>query len=371
MTASRASGRIELPALWLVLALLVGTWPASNVYAADDYFTGQALQTGNVSEQTLISGALAHVLVKLTGRADLVDLPAVQPLLADAQKLLVGFSYREQRAPGNVFDDADRYLLASFDQRMVQERLRQAGIALWTLERPALLLWLGIEENGERRMLAGDEEVLRYQMQQQADYRGLPLLLPLQDQTDYALVQAESIWGGFYEDALLAAERYASDQTVIATAARVGFADRALWQVRWRLHNQYGLETFTSNGSELASALSDGIDQLAELSARQSAVNLIADAAQLVIARLPQVIGPQQFGRAWQALAGLSQVESVHLLQAGDEGIDLNLQMRADVSWLRQAIDFSDELWLLEPGQNDLQSAVGLDRTRIPIIILP
>jgi len=371
MSGYRVTGGVDLPALRLAAVLLLGIWLLASAHAADDYFTGMAKQTGAISESSLITAALAHVLVKLSGRADIVDAPAVQPLLADAQKLLVGFSYREQRAPGNVFDEADRYLVASFDQREVQDRLQRAGIALWTLERPELLLWLAIEEDGERRMLAGDEQALRYAMQQRADYRGLPLLLPLQDQTDYALVQPESIWGGFPEDALLASERYAADQTVIATAARVGLAAQGQWQVRWRLHNAQGLETFTSAGSELELALVAGIDRLAELNAQQSAVRLIADATVRVTARLPQIDDPQQFGRAWQALTTLSQVASVQLLQAGSDGIDLLLQLRADEDWLRQAIDYSDELWLLPAGQSAADMAVGLDRSRIPISILP
>lgn len=359
----------------LVLALLLGVLWFGSLYAADDYFTGQALQTGELSQQALISDALAHVLIKLTGRARIVDLPAMQSLLADAQELLIGFSYREQRAPGNLFGDADRYLLASFDPRAVQEHLRQAGIALWSLERPEMLLWLAIEEEGERRMLAADEEGLRYQIQQLAEYRGLPLLLPLQDQTDYALVQPETIWGGFFADALLASERYAVDQTVIATAARVsavgGLNERSQWQLRWRAYNQHGLETFTSSGSELTSALAAGIEQLAELGARQSSVQLIADALQQVTVRLPQILDPQQFGRAWQALAGFSQVESLRLQQAGPDGVDLRLALGADIDWLRDAIAYSDELWLLPPGQTGAHSAAGLDRSRIAVIILP
>jgi len=361
-------------ALRLALGLLLAACLTGKATAADDYFTGLALQTADLSEQRLIKEALAHVLVKLTGQAGISDLPAMQPLLADAQNLLTDFSYREQRAPGNLFDDPDRYLVASFDQRAVLERLRRLGIALWTLERPELLLWLGIEENGERRMLTGEDDALRYVIQQRAEYRGLPLLLPVQDQTDYALVQPATIWGGFYEDALLAAERYAVDQTVIATATRMMPATRlavAMWQIRWRLHNRHGLETFTSSGNDLGSALRAGIDRLAQLSASQSSLSLLADATRRAIARLPEVTDAQQFGRAWQALSGLSQIGSVKLLQAGADGIDLQLQMRADIDWLRQAIDYSDELRRMSTSQTAANPVSAFDRTRIPIIILP
>lgn len=378
MTPQTSQTRL-LQGLLLVqtMLLLIALAMTSAAYAADDYFTGAALQTGELSEARLIRDALAQVLVKLTGRLDIVAEPGLQPLLQDAQALVTGFSYREQRAPGNEFDDADRYLLASFDRRELQRRLRQAQAPIWSPERPDLLMWLAIEQqDGARRMLGNDEDLLRYQLLQRANFRGLPLLLPLQDQTDYALVQPQSIWGGFDEDALLASERYAADQTVIVTAAVVRTAGASYWQARWRLHNSEGLDIFTSSGADLLTALLAGLDQLTEISASQASVSQFSEQAQSVVVRLPVIDSPAQLGRAWQALSALSQLQSLQWLEAGEHGIELRLRMRAGVDWLQQAILYSNDLRLLD-GDIAKQRVTpedgagsAFDRARIPIMIV-
>ncbi len=324
-----------------ITSIAVITSPA--VFGVDEDLFAAAVAVDPETEQgQQIRLALDTVLIKLVGARNAVIDPRLSTLRSDPQAHLISFSYQEQLIPNGEFGERQTILNAQFNRRQILAELQRQGVDLWSLERPEILLWLAIEDDQRQRdMLAGDDRLHRFVLEQTARLRGLPLVLPVQDQTDYSLVDADAIWGGFYENAELASQRYATDRFVIAAASQ----RNQIWQVRWRLpDNESGLETFVSRGPDLPAALAEGMHLLADRIAADAMVASSSNVSQTVRVVLQNIQSPAQYAVATRVFKNMSQVREVTLLQAQADDIELMLALSAPRRWLLQAIRLSDEL---------------------------
>lgn len=340
--------------IMVTATVLMAGFVAPYLWAADEHLFEAAISVTPETEQAQqIGQALDAVLIKLTGRRDSPSDPRLASLRTDPQAHLLSFSYQEQLIPDGRFGQRQVMLSAQFIQQNILQALQDQGVDLWSLERPEVLLWLAIEdEQRQRDMLAGDDRQHRFVLQQTASQRGLPLVLPVQDQTDYSLVDADTIWGGFYENAARASERYATDRFVIAAASqRRGQSGASVWQVRWRLpDDESGLETFVSRGANLSEALNKGIHLLADRIAARAMIQSNTETSGVVRVVLQNIQSPAQFAAAMMSFKQMSQVQDVTLLQADGSRIELSLSLSASRDWLLRAIRLADDLSVSSGG---------------------
>jgi len=347
---------------WFMLVLITLSVVPVALAVDEDLFVAKIVIDPASQQAQQISDALDTVLVKLTGQQDSIFNPSLSALRADPQAYLASFSYQERLAPDGSFGERQTLLNAQFNQRQILAELQRQNVELWSLERPEILLWLAIEnQQRQREMLAGDDRLHRFTLEESAKQRGLPLVLPVQDQTDYSLVDADTVWGGFYENTELASQRYATDRFVMAAASE----RQSEWQVRWRLpDNEAGLETFVSRGLDLPAALQAGINQLSDRIAARAMVQSNADVSQTVKILLQNIQSPAEYALAERAFKGMSQVQDVTLLQAQASEIELMLSLNAPRRWLLRAIRLSDNL-SLDVSTRDPEST---DRLRVNVI---
>ncbi|WP_165491548.1 DUF2066 domain-containing protein [Stutzerimonas kirkiae] len=126
-------------------------------------------------------------------------------------------------------------LVVDFDPVATEQRLRQAGLALWGQNRPALLLWwLGrapgnVEDDGAQ--LIGDGQAGAPMLREAARHRGLPLRLPLADLQEQLLATPETLTqadAGTLHDA---SARYDADALLAVLASERD----GEWSAAWRL----------------------------------------------------------------------------------------------------------------------------------------
>lgn len=368
--------RLVATVMALVLLAVAGVAPLAAQSTGDDLFSASIAVEPGSEQPAQIRQAMDAVLIKLTGQRGSPSDPRLAGLRADAQANLISFSYAEQLVPDGNFGERRLMLDAQFNRREIIRAMQRMGIELWSLERPEVLLWLAVEdEQRQRDMLAGDDRVHRFVLEQTAAARGLPLILPVQDQTDYSLIDADAIWGGFYENAELASERYATDRFVIAAASQrnstsIGQAEGG-WQVRWRLPGgSNGLETFVSQGVDLSAALEHGVHLLADRLAASAMVQSNADVSQTVRVILQQIHSPQQYAAASRVFKGMSQVRDVRLIQARGTEIELQLSLGASRDWLLQAIRLADDLSLADSLDDSDSGGAGSRPLRINVTAL-
>ena len=357
--------------LTAVLLLSCSVFDVALALESIDFYTGEALVTPGKSESSLVRQALQNVLLKLTGDPNIANDQRTADIYAQQDTLVISVLYRDERAPDNLFAEPDRYLLATFNVQRLQTVMRDVGLEQWSLERPETLVWLALEEPDTRvrRMRETDDSLLSYAIQTTAKRRALPVVLPIQDQTDYALVDAQKVWAGDLGDIALAAERYDADQTLMGAASMINNE----WQVRWRLLSNNGLETFTTQANQLTDALTNGINRTATITAKTTRIAVTNTTNNNVNLRLRGLNSPADFLRAYSALQRFSQVNNIRIVKATEDAVEIQLELSANREWLLRSIELSDVLAIIQnnTGVSGHFNQLDLTQRMLEVTVLP
>ena len=157
----------------LIACIGVLAWSSARPAAA---VTVQGLYEANVpmaersesAQASAFQDAMRQVLVRVTGRRDAGEDPALAPLVNDARRYVQQFRV----VGGNQF-------VAGFDGERVERAVVDAGQPLWGHERPATLVVLAVGEASGRSVLTTSSTgELKQAVQRGAQLRGLPILWP-------------------------------------------------------------------------------------------------------------------------------------------------------------------------------------------------
>ena len=204
-----------LCALLLALFALMMSVPA-DAAAVKGLYQQEVKVDGQDGRQRdeAMSQALAGVLVKVSGQASVLSEPEIVRALSKPETYLREFGFRTAE------DDAIRqqYFQATFDERLINQLLKKAGVSIWGKDRPSTLVWLAIENQGRRSLVASTGE-FPTAFAPSFSQRGLPVLFPLMDFEDAASVSAVDVWGGFSNKILEASRRYGAQSVLTGRLA--------------------------------------------------------------------------------------------------------------------------------------------------------
>ncbi len=134
--------------------------------------------------------ALSEVLVKVSGSADLLRNPEIQAALANARSRVERYSYIE--GPGVPRQLSVRML---YDSAYVTGLVIAAGAPIWTANRPAVLVWLVLQDAAGRLFVNPDTApALMAALQAEFSRRAVPVQLPLYDLVDSAALTPDQAW---------------------------------------------------------------------------------------------------------------------------------------------------------------------------------
>lgn len=211
--------------------------PVSGLYQVREAVTSQQPEERSV----VLGKALETLVLRLTGDDKALQAPGLEGVRKDPQQLVSQYVYE-----GDT-------LIVDFDPLTTENKLRQAGLALWGANRPAILAWW-LNAGVEGSSLLGDGQEAAAPLRQAAQNRGLPLRLPLADLQEQLLATPETL-GADQPDALQpASERYAAD-ALLAVQAR---EEAGQWQAEWRLWLGDGREQGKAQGAD-QKALADAV----------------------------------------------------------------------------------------------------------------
>src|SRR5690606_41001353 len=116
-------------------------------------------------------------------------------------------------------------LWAQFDGVSLSRALRQAGLPDWGTERPDVLVWLAVDDGGDRYLVSesGGQHIAPL-VRQAARRRGLPVTLPLLDVEDQRALLFSDVWGGFFGRVETASQRYQPQVILTGKLQRTGAA---------------------------------------------------------------------------------------------------------------------------------------------------
>jgi len=317
----------------LLLVLLVATGGASAATVEGLYETRVEVESQATEErQRALRAGLRQVLVRVSGSTGSGALPGIAAAVAEPGRYLQQYRYTEEE---------DRLTLwMRFQPVAVRQLLESEELPVWGRMRPATLVWLAVEEEGERRLLGPESRHPVYRaVAERARLRGLPLRWPLRDLRDRRAVAAGDVAAGFVEPVRAASARYATDAVLMGRVRQEASGE---WVADWTLLRGGQTSRWSAAGDLLIEVTDAGIDGTAEtLAAAYAGGSGEGGSVTLAVTGvrdLGSYVGVRDY------LAGLSAVRRVHVHSVTGDQLRLEIALRGGADGLIQAIGLGDTL---------------------------
>jgi hypothetical protein len=359
---------IVMRRFFAVLACLVTGLAVSGVargvevpglYEAEVPVTGQSA----VERAAASRSALERVLVKVSGNADIAQLPKIEPLLSNAEKLVQRYQYRTAPSPAPGTEDADtstapgQLLWESFDRRTINQHLYDAGVSVWGINRPATLLWLAIEDGRHRYLVGGDNRPdVQTMLSTEAQQRGLPLNVPLLDLQDQGALAVADVWGDFSDVIFKASSRYQPDAILVG---RVYATAAGKWQSQWTLYDHGKVSTWGAGPAAQDAVISAGIAGAAGQFAKRYALELTPGVANTVMLSVENVATLADYARVERYLQSLDPVADVQVARVEGPKVGFRIKLRGPTRGLIQTLVLGKTLVAATPQQSGATTIVS------------
>jgi hypothetical protein len=305
----------------VIVPVLPSHAAAASLYEARVAVAGQdptSLQQG-------LSQALAQVVVKVGGQKSLLQQPAIATALRDPNRYMLQFGYQSGTQPGSPL-----MLVASFQPDTVKQLLRGSGLPIWPENRPAILVWLAIDDGNERNIVAGEHRAdLAQQLKEAAETRGLTVALPLGDLEDRMALGENELWQLQRKAVEHASQRYGND-TILYGRLAINSSGKLLGS--WQLLHRGSERNFDGSGNDIAQYLQNGIDSVADWLATKYAVTTQVGAGGAITLVVENIDSYQQYAAALGYLQKLEAISRLSVQRA--QGAEV--QFAATVSDMAQ-----------------------------------
>lgn len=326
MSAAALSG------LFLILGMLAaGSGKAVEVSGLFEAEVPVADREQTAREEAFLR-AFNTVLVRLTGSSSVAD--RAQEAVGEARDYVQQYQYRE--------DEEGYALWVRFDGQTLEDAVRSAGLPIWGSERPAVLIWLAVDQE-DRRYLIGEEGSgnARSILEAEAQARGLPLMYPLMDLEDRQRVNIADVMGGFDDTALRASRRYGPDVVVVAQAQA---SDGGFWRSHWRLYYGGQEQEWSSQGESLPKLLTENVDTLADALAAQLAIDAGTQARNTLRLDIIGVDSLEDYAFIEQYLASLAPVSGLQTARVTPDSASFDVRLSGDARDLERVIALDGSL---------------------------
>ena len=328
-----------------------------------------------------IKSALEKVLVKVSGNQHVIFVPGIIPPENEIERLVEQFGYSEIEydetelvSDENVdlqLNDDTEFLQAEsdeaqedplseqaeepkptlnlwvgFDSNAVLKRLQQANLPVWDRTRPLTLVWVAVQDGGERYLLEPELHLdIKDVMDAQAAERGMPIAFPLMDLEDRTLLTPTDVWGDFGDAIMLASQRYGADAVLVVRLSNEG---DAFWRARWTLYHGDESNHWESTGENQEQSLTQGLHSSADTLASRYAQVLLANLEPPLTMTLHGINQFDHYAKAINYLESLTQIASLDVFRVTQNKLELNLSIRGNRDGLEKVIRLGGVLAKME-----------------------
>jgi hypothetical protein len=306
------------------------------------------------------------VIITVRGSDDALRSEAFKRPMNNSARYVKQFRYINRKDENAESFDADRlFVKIDFNQQLIEGLLRENNFPIWGRERPGSLVVISFDVNETIRLVSGDSTPEIVDLFDEAAVKlGVPLLFPLMDLEDIALVSIGDILSREYEGVELMADRYAPDALVIGQI--IGRSGEG-WKGDWEVRFEDQVFKWQYQGSSRQSIVDQAIRHLARVLALEYAVEdhrRVEQSLLLSVSSLPKfnnLISVQKY------LELLSVVDSVRVSLVSGEKVTFKIKLRNSSEDLQRLIELGDVLEQLELPQVNTQddSQVILNYTYI------
>jgi hypothetical protein len=339
----------------LMIASLLGAPRRVDALQMPTYEGEAVLAAGQdeTSDQAL-RAALQQVLVKVSGDRSLATDPTLGAALAQARSMLLSVATRPSAA-----GDGSQRLVANFDPGRVHDLLASLGRPIWHSDRPALLVWLAIDDGSHKQIANANQVAALSAMTQRAHERGIPLLLPRMDGIDQNRINPVTLWAAPPQTVIAASQRYGV-QTVLVIRLTRGTP----WRARQTLIDGRAYEEWEQSDAKSNVLLAAAIDGAADRLARRYAVEPEGAAIGAVEWWVDGIASASDYARVVGYLGGLEFVRSAQPLRAEANQLLLRLDLGVSERRLRQLLAIDQRLEFVEAAADAEDASAHLRLVR-------
>ncbi len=341
-----------------VLVLLIGMSSLQPLHAVvvEDLYTIElpiADQTTSLRLEAFAE-AFKLIVIKVSGSDDALRSPAFKRPMQSSARYVKQFRYFNRKdANAEGFDSGQLFLKIDFNQLLIEGLLRENNFPIWGRERPGSLLVISYDVNETIRLVSADTTPEIVALIDEAAIRlGLPLLLPLMDLEDIALVKITDIVSRQYEGIEIMADRYAPDALVIGQI--VGRSGEG-WSGDWEVRFEDQIFKWVYKGSSRQNVVDQGVKHLARVLALEYSLEdhrRVEENLYLSVSSLNEfnnLISVQKY------LESMAVVDSVRVSLISADEVTFKIKLRNRSEDFQRLIELGDVLEQLELPQVNSQ----------------
>lgn len=333
-----------LKVLPMLLVLACASRPAAAVIV-EDLFTVElpvADQTTSLRLETF-SQAFRQVVVKVSGSDDALRSQAFERPISRSARYVKQFRYINRSQPGDEEFDAERlYLRIDFDQQLIESLLREHNFPVWGRERPSSLLVISYDVNENIKLVSEDATPdLIEALDQAATVHAVPVLFPLMDLEDIALVKIRDIVSREYENIKTMSQRYTPDALLVGQL--VGRSGKG-WHGDWEVRFADQIFKWKHAASSKQAVIDQVVKHLARILALEYALEDHRRVEQPLLLSVSTLEGIDRLIAVQKYLRSLNVVESVRVAMINADVVTYRLKLRNDPEDLQRLIEFGEVL---------------------------
>jgi len=292
--------------------------------------------------------------VKITGEERHLRNAAVERAVRDAQSYVQEVSYRTESSGA----EARTFISVNFDSELVNQTLMSSGVPVWDRERPAVMLWLSVQNAaGQREVLSADSEHPMLEIVREfSRVRGLPVLFPVMDLEDRRNLPVDVAWS-LDEAAIRAASvRYGADAILSGRLLESPTGDLVgLWQFLFR----GSVETFDVFERDISAYSLGTLNRVtAQLASHFAFNSLEAPANARVKVRVEGMDSALDYVNLMAYMDNLAVVDTAAASLLDGTGIELDVQLSSTPFLFTEFISLGRDLQALEIPQQTTEQTV-------------
>lgn len=197
--------------IYAILIAITALLVSNGVLGAGEFFAeAVAVESRSTAELNRAArDALTKVLVRVSGNEQILEEPAFDKAVREAQSHVLSYRYQDETEGGvEVFFE--------FDDAFVRSLFRDHSVLYWEQRRPPVVVWLALDEPFSRRFAARADDVdLLSPSLERFRQRGVEVRFPLLDLADAATLSVNAIWQRDFEQIRRASARYGTQHSLV------------------------------------------------------------------------------------------------------------------------------------------------------------
>lgn len=277
-----------------------------------------ALSQSTEDRNNAIKDALAIVLNRIAAGPNSMNDRSVRTVLADAQHYVKQYQYSLMENSAHANSNA-RTLRVLFDEPALLNALKTGNVKIWGETRPETLLWLVVDENGQRTFLKPETmPAVDAAVKNIAKQTGVPLLLPLMDLDEQRQLTVNDVLSAYPQNLLAVSERYGVVSILAGRVAKSGDC----WKTDWAFYFDQRIEQWTKPCGTLNGAILSGLQGVYNRLSNYYGVKPYAIETNVATLKISGILGMDDRERVSHYLKSLSMVKSVNWVSE-DHGVAL------------------------------------------------